>query len=137
VRQTLGLPAQKAVEGAGFGAYVVAGHDLGPRQLRQGVHQLQSDAVVALGSHPDAYPHIAPCGVGADIPRCAQIAAILLGHDKLRHTVAPRVVVAVKLRAVDEWQAHIKILVDKVNDRAFLARGGMTKDSIRQWQSLL
>ena len=107
------------------------------QQVGQGVHQLQSDTVVALGGNPDADPDVrlAP-GVGQYVPGGADIAAVLLRHGKLGHTAVPCVVVVVQLRPVQQRQAHVKIVVDKINDGGVLAEARQPKGCLRQWPTL-
>ena len=137
VGQPFGPPAEELVKGAGVGADVVAGHHIGVQKPGQGVHQLQPDTVVALGGHPDADPDVrlAP-GVGQYVPGGADIAAVLLRHGKLGHTAAPCVVVVVQLRPVQQRQAHVKIVVDKINDGGVLAEARQPEGCLRQWPTL-
>ena len=135
--QTLGLPTEELIKGAGVGADVVAGHHVGVQKAGQGVHQLQPHAVVALDSHPDADPDIgAALGVGQNIPGRADVLAVLLRHGKLGDAAAARVVVVVQLGAVQQRQAHIKIFIDKVNDGSVLAQTRQPERCLRQWPTL-
>ena len=107
------------------------------QQVGQGVHQLQPYAVAALDRYPHADPYIgAAVGVGQNIPGGADILAIVLGHGKLRHTAAARVIVVEQLGPVDQRQAHIKIGIDKINDRLFFAQAGQAERYLRQWPNL-
>ena len=133
----LSLPAEEAVEGAGGRPDIIAGQDPRMGQFGQSVHQLKAHAVVSLFRHPDGDPDIGlRLGIGQDIPRRAQIAAVLLRHRELRHAAASHIIMAVEIRPVDERQAHIKMAVDEIPDGIVLTQAGKAVYYIRQWRNL-
>ena len=132
-----GLPSQKLVEGAGVGPDVVAGQHVGVQKAGQRIHQFQAHAVVSLGGHPDADPHIGPARrVGQYVSGGAHIAAVLFGHGELGHTAAPGIVVVVEFRAIEQRQPHVKVLIDEVDDGPVFAQSGQTECYVRQWPNL-
>ena len=107
------------------------------QQVGQGVHQLQPYAVAAFDGHPHAHPHIgAAVRVGQDVPGGAHVLAVILGHCKLGHAAAACIIVVVQLRPVDEGQTHIKIGIDKIDDRLIFAQTGQAECYLRQWPNL-
>ena len=107
------------------------------QQVRQGVHQLQPYAIAAFDGHPHADPHIgATVRVGQDIPGGTDVLTVILSHRKLRDTAAACIIVVIQLRTVDEGQTHIKIGVDKIDDRLIFAQTGQAERNLRQWPNL-
>ena len=106
------------------------------QQVGQGVHQLQPYAIAAFDGHPHAHPHIgATIGVGQNVAGGAHVLTVILGHRKLRDTAAACIIV-IQLRTVDEGQTHIKIGVDKIDDRLIFAQTGQAERNLRQWPNL-
>ena len=126
MRQALGLPAQKVVQHTGVGADVVAGNHAGIQKPGQGVHQLQPHTIMALCGNPDRNPDVRRFAlVGQNVPGGAQNFAVLLRQRKLwGGTGRVGIIELVKIGPVDQRQAHVKILVDKVRNAGILAGAG-------------
>ena len=93
---------------------------------------------MALCGNPDRNPDVRRFAlVGQNVPGGAQNFAVLLRQRKLwGGTGRVGIIELVKIGPVDQRQAHVKILVDKVRNAGILAGAGQTQHKVRQWRNL-
>ena len=133
----VGVPAQKAVKGHGFGADIVAGQYPDVCQPGQCLHELQPHTVGAAGGAPDAHPGIGGvAAVGQYVTGHRYHPAVFKGQHKLQ-LVAVHIVVLKQVGQIHQRMTAAPMLIQKPDDRALVRREGVAQQNVRQAHSAL